>query len=209
VSTRPPPPRSPVCGTLAWCWSAPALPVPEKIRSLGHLADHRIRGGERTRSLHHRPRRPITAWRMATLALRAPVTRSGVTSSRARSHSIDDHGDRIRLHEPRGQPGRGQDPRAPSCRKGQSPRPCPHAVPSNITHPPMRPKPEGRPTPAAHDATAPMDGYRRGTRAGFRSLILFLAPAMLARMRRDAAWRLDFPWRGGASSAPSELRKAA
>ena len=36
------------------------------------------------------------------------------------------------------------------------------------------------------------DGHGRGPQ-GSRSLVLFLAPAMLARMRRDAAGRLDFP----------------
>jgi hypothetical protein len=28
---------------------------------------------------------------------------------------------------------------------------------------------------------------------GFSLFAFFLAPAMLARMRRDALWRLDFP----------------
>jgi hypothetical protein len=93
--------------------------------------------------------------------------------SRARSHGIDDHGGRTRLHEPRGQPGCGKIERVRHLPKRPKPRPCParravqHYALTNETW-----EPEGRPAPAAHEATAPMDGYRRRTRAGAARLPL-------------------------------------
>jgi hypothetical protein len=178
VSTRPPPPRSPVCGTLVLVCTCPAGPTENP--HLGALADHRIRAGERThvrcaivrdgRSRHGGWRHLRFEGLSPGLALPPPGQGHTASTITAAGHDCTSHGE----------PGWGQDPRAPSCRKGQSPRPCPRALPSSITHSPMRPKPEGRPAPAAHDATTPIDGYRRGTRGAKRLPLShpLLAPAM-------------------------------
>ena len=77
---------------------------------------------------------------------------------------------------------------------------CPRALPSSITPSPMRPKPEGRPAPAAHDATTPIDDYRRGTRRGPKASALPPSPcasdvSAYAARRRLAA-RLSLARRG-------------
>jgi hypothetical protein len=153
-------------------------------------------GRENMRSLRHRPHRPITAGRMATPELRKPVSRLGVASFRAGSHSIDHHGGRTRLHEPRGQPGGGK-----TCVRHRAERAKARAHARTPCRPALRTHPRDQSPSDARlqlRTTQPRrwmatgDEHRRGPR-GFRYPFLFLAPAMLARMRRDAAWRLDFP----------------
>jgi hypothetical protein len=140
MSTRPPPPRSPVRGTLVLVCTS--LPAPPKTRTLGHLADHRIRGARE----HAFPASSSasTDHGMADGDTRAskacqPAWR-GLLQGRVTQHRRSRRPDTIARAT--GSAGWGQDLRAPSCRKGQSPRPCPHALPSSITHSPTRPEPE-------------------------------------------------------------------
>ncbi len=71
--------------------------------------------------------------------------------------------------------------------------PCPHP----------RDQPKGNRSRTPHLARLTAQGNGSGTHQavpeGAALPATFLAPAMLARMRRDAPWRLDFPWRGGAA----------
>jgi hypothetical protein len=159
------------------------------------------------RSLRRRPHRPITAWRMATPALRGPVSRPGVASSRAGSHSIDDHGDRAQLQEPRGQSGSRARPACAIVPK--RPKPAPHARtpcrPALRTHQ----RDQSRVTPGPSCARRNRaDGWRPERNTGGAERLPLFHPLSCASdvsayaARRRLAARLSLARRGFFSPVP-------
>lgn len=192
-----PPRRSSVRSTLKLACTSPAGRR-SKTRTFGHLVGRRVRL-EGTGHTFRASSCATTsaAWRMATPARRRAVSGLWRCLLRGKAHLARRPSQRpTRRHEPRDQPGGGK---ARGCNRAGGQKPAPDA--STPCHPDFRTHQRGqaRVTTRLQLRTAPPrrwmatgEEHGRGP-LGSRSPVLFLAPAMVARMRRDAAWRLDFP----------------
>jgi hypothetical protein len=191
--------RSPVHSTLELVCTCPAGPTENPHLGGAWLITASEGERENKRSLRRRPHRPITAWRMATPALRGPVSRPGVASSRAGSHSIDDHCDRTRLQEPRGQSGSRARPACAIVPNRLKPAPMPARLAALRTHQ----RDQSRVTPGPSCARRNRaDGWRPERNTGGAERLPLFHPLSCASdvsayaARRRLAARLSLARRG-------------